>query len=99
MGRVYFWSTPVPSPNPPLYPTIRVMRRSSQCLISAISLAVILAGARYAYSREAVRHTDLDTLYQQINRESFEGKLPKVDVTWDDLTAEDAYGITEYGLG
>jgi predicted SprT family Zn-dependent metalloprotease len=31
---------------------------------------------------------------QQINRESFDGKLPDVEVYWDDLTEKDAYGIT-----
>jgi hypothetical protein len=60
------------------------MRRASQFVISAISLAVILGGTRYAYAREAVRHTNLHALYQEINRESFDGKLPDVEVYWDD---------------
>ena len=72
------------------------MRRSSQFAVFVVCVAVTLGGARYAYAREAVRHTDLDALYQQINRESFDGKLPEVEIYWDDLTEKDAYGITSF---
>ena len=39
---------------------------------------------------------DLQRLYGQVNRESFAGKLPKVPVSWGDLTKDDAYGITHF---
>jgi predicted SprT family Zn-dependent metalloprotease len=70
------------------------MRRASQIAASLACVAIILGGARYAYAREAVRHTDLGALYQDINQKSFDGKLPDVEVQWDDLTTEDAYGMT-----
>jgi predicted SprT family Zn-dependent metalloprotease len=39
---------------------------------------------------------DLHRFYQQVNQESFEGKLPDVPVRWGDLTKDDAYGITHF---
>jgi len=42
---------------------------------------------------------DLHGFYQQINQDSFDGKLPDVRVNWGDLTAADAYGITHFDRG
>jgi hypothetical protein len=56
-------------------------------------LAIISWGAGYAYSRESFHNTDLPALYQRINTESFDGKLPRADVHW--ATLDDAYGQTE----
>lgn len=39
---------------------------------------------------------DLHVLYQHVNRDSFEGKLPDVPVHWGDLTKDDSYGITHF---
>jgi hypothetical protein len=72
------------------------MRRSFQLLICLAAIAVILVGARYAIGREAVRDTNLHDLYQQINQESFGGKLQTVTVNWDDLTKQDAVGMTDF---
>jgi len=57
---------------------------------------VILGGAGYAKSGVAARQMDLHVLYQQVNRDSFEGKLPDVPVHWGDLTKDDSYGITHF---
>jgi len=35
-------------------------------------------------------------VYQQINRESFDGKLRDVVLDWDDLTKPDASGMTDF---
>lgn len=60
--------------------------------VSAVAVAVICCGAKYAYGRERLRHADLRAWYQQINREKFDGKLQDVSVQWADLTADDSYG-------
>jgi len=39
---------------------------------------------------------NLHELYQQINRESFDAKLPYVSVSWADLSAQNADGITSF---
>ena len=72
------------------------MRRSIQFAISVVAVAVILAGARYAIARESLRDTNLHEIYERINQESFDGKLPNVPVTWDDLAKQDALGITDF---
>jgi hypothetical protein len=57
---------------------------------------IILLGTRYAYSRESVHGVNLSARYQQINRESFDAKLPDVSVSWADLPAQNADGITSF---
>ena len=57
---------------------------------------IILLGTRYAYSHESVHNVNLYERYQQINRESFDAKLPYVPVSWADLSAQDADGITSF---
>jgi predicted SprT family Zn-dependent metalloprotease len=65
-------------------------------LVSGVAAAVIIGGAEYAYSRERLSHADLHAWYQQINRESFDGRLQDVSVEWADLTADDSYGVTQF---
>ena len=72
------------------------MRRFFQITVSAVAVVIILLGARYAYSRETIHNVDLYQQYQQINRESFDAKLPYVSVSWSDLSAQDADGITSF---
>jgi 2',3'-cyclic-nucleotide 2'-phosphodiesterase (5'-nucleotidase family) len=72
------------------------VRRFFQITVSAVAVAIILLGARYAYSREAVHTVHLYERYQQINRESFDAKLPYVSVSWADLSAQNADGITSF---
>jgi predicted SprT family Zn-dependent metalloprotease len=66
-----------------------------ELFISAIALAVIVGGARYAVGREQLRRTDLQAVYHQINRDSFDGALPAVSVEWRDLGSNE-YGETDY---
>ena len=72
------------------------MRRFFQITLSAVAVVIILFGTRYAYSREAVHNVNLHERYQQINRESFDAKLPFVSVSWADLSAQNADGITSF---
>jgi hypothetical protein len=72
------------------------VRRFLQITASSIAVAIILLGARYAYSRESFRNANLYERYQQINRESFAAKLPYVSVSWADLSAQNADGITSF---
>ena len=72
------------------------MRRFFQITVSAVAVGIILLGSRYAYSRESVRNVNLYELYQQINRDSFDAKLPYVSVSWADLSAQNADGITSF---
>jgi 2',3'-cyclic-nucleotide 2'-phosphodiesterase (5'-nucleotidase family) len=72
------------------------VRRFFQITASAVAVAIILLGARYAYSREAVHYVNLYERYQQINRESFDAKLPYVSVCWADLSAQNADGINSF---
>ena len=57
---------------------------------------IILLGSRYAYPRESVNNLNLYERYQQTNRESFDAKLPYVSVSWADLSAQNADGITSF---
>jgi hypothetical protein len=57
---------------------------------------LILLGARHAYSRESIHNVNLYERYQQINRESFDAKLPYVSVSWTDLSSQNADGITSF---
>jgi predicted SprT family Zn-dependent metalloprotease len=68
-------------------------------LVSLGGLGVALLGASYADSREQIRPEDLQRFYREINRESFDGKLPDVPVRWGDLMKSDAYGITHFERG
>ena len=72
------------------------MRRFFQIAVSAVAVAIILLGARYAYSREAVHTVNLYERYQQINRESFDAKLPYLSLSWTDLSSQNADGITSF---
>ena len=72
------------------------VRRFFQITGSAVAVVIILLGARYAYSREAVHYVNLYQRYQQINRESFDAKLPYVSVSWADLSAQNADGINSF---
>ena len=72
------------------------MRRFFQITVSVAAVALILLGARYAYSRESVHNVNLYERYQQINRESFDAKLPYVSVSWTDLSSQNADGITSF---
>ena len=72
------------------------MRRFFQITASATAVVIILVGARYAYSLESVHNVNLYERYQQINRESFDAKLPYVSVSWTDLSSENADGITSF---
>src|SRR5260370_16392667 len=67
------------------------MRQRPQISVSLAWLAVIFWGAGYARGRERLRQTDLHTVYQQVNRESFGGELPDVAVKWAELP--DDYGV------
>jgi len=60
-----------------------------------LSLAVICFGVRYAVGRERLRDPEyLQTLYQQTNKEFFDGQLRDVEVKAHDLSEEKAEGIT-----
>jgi predicted SprT family Zn-dependent metalloprotease len=72
------------------------VRRFFQITVSAVAVVIILLGTRYAYSRESVYNANLYARYQQINRESFDAKLPYVSVSWADLSAQNADGITSF---
>jgi len=72
------------------------VRRFIQIMVSIVAALVILFGTRYAYSRETIHNVDLYQQYQQINRESFDAKLPYVSVSWADSSTQDADGITSF---
>jgi hypothetical protein len=72
------------------------VRRFLQITVPAVAVVIILVGARYAYSRESVHNVNLYEKYQQINRENFAAKLPYVSVSWTDLSALNADGITSF---
>jgi len=72
------------------------VRRFIQIMVSIVAVVVILLGTRYAYSRESIHNVDLYQQYQQINLASFDAKLPYVSVSWTDLSAQDADGITSF---
>ncbi len=62
--------------------------RPSEKLVSLVLIAVICGGLTYAHNREAVRDTNVDQVFQQINREYFRGELSGVTVEWADLDEE-----------
>ncbi len=64
-------------------------------LVSLLSLATICFGVRYAVGRERLRRPDyLHALYQETNKEFFDGQLPDVVLKVEDLSASDAEGVT-----
>lgn len=64
-------------------------------LIPLLSVATIFFGVRYAIGREQLRSPDhLHALYQKTNREFFEGKLQDVVLEVEDLSDENAEGVT-----
>lgn len=75
------------------------MRRLALFLVSLGCFGIILGGAGHAASREQIQPMDLHHLYQDVNRDSFDGQLPDVAVRWGDLSKEDAYGITHFEKG
>jgi hypothetical protein len=54
-------------------------------VVSAVSVSVILGGSLYGYRRESLLRTDLHEVYQQINREHFDGQLRDCAIVWDRL--------------
>lgn len=64
-------------------------------LVSLLSLATIVFGVRYAVGRERLRSPDhLHALYQETNKEFFDGKLQDVVLKVEDLSNDDAEGVT-----
>jgi hypothetical protein len=57
-------------------------------LVSIAGLSVIVGGAVYGYDRESLRETNLNSVFQQINREQFGSELAGVTVEWADLDQE-----------
>jgi SprT-like family len=72
------------------------VRRFFQITVSTVGVLIILLGARYTYSRESFHNVNLYERYQQINRESFDAKLPYVSVSWSDLSAQNTDGVTSF---
>jgi len=68
------------------------MRNRIQLGLAVVCLTAIPFGFQYTSGRDRRRDADLLPLYQQINRESFAGKLPPVSVSWANLP--EAYGDT-----
>jgi predicted SprT family Zn-dependent metalloprotease len=71
------------------------VRRLIQLAVSIVAVMTIVAGAAYAYDRESFRDTDLHALYNQMNRDDFQGALPQSQIMWARL--DDAYA--EAGVG
>jgi SprT-like family len=64
-------------------------------LVSLLSLAVICFGVQYAIGREQLRRPDyLHALYQETNKEFFDGQLPDVVVKVENLSEARAEGET-----
>ena len=64
-------------------------------LVSLLSMAVICFGVRYAVGRERLRSPDhVHAMYQETNREFFDGQLPDVVVKVEDLSEARAEGET-----
>jgi len=62
--------------------------------VTLVCLAVLFCGVRYAIARERLRQTDVHSVYEQVNRESFNGSLPDAFVRWSYL--EDKYGEVHF---
>ena len=64
-------------------------------LVALLSLAIICVGVGYAVGRERLRNPKhLHDLYQETNKQFFDGRLPDVEVQVHDLSDEKAEGIT-----
>ena len=64
-------------------------------MLSLLSLAIICFGVGYAVGRERLRDPDhLHSLYQETNKEFFDGQLRDVEVKSHDLSDYEAEGIT-----
>jgi hypothetical protein len=64
-------------------------------MVSLLSLAIICFGVGYAFGREGLRDPDhLHALYQETDKEFFDGQLRDAEVKSHDLTEENAAGIT-----
>ena len=50
--------------------------------VSLAALSVIIGGAAYAYNREQLAKTDLNSVFQQINQQHFDRELSGVRVEW-----------------
>lgn len=68
------------------------MRNRIPLGLAAVCLAAIPFGFQYTSLRDRRRDADLLPLYQQINRDSFAGKLPAISVSWASLP--ESYGDT-----
>jgi SprT-like family protein len=98
-NEVYCWPfeqniRTIPPERHPDYPF--EVRRFFQITASAVAIVTVLLGTRYAYSRESVHGENLYEQYRQVNRESFDAKLPYVSVSWTDLSAQNSDGITSF---
>jgi len=64
-------------------------------LVSLLSLGVICFGVRYAIGRERLRTPEyIHALYQETNKDFFDGQLPDVAVKVEDLSEAKAEGET-----
>jgi hypothetical protein len=65
-----------------------------RALVSLLSLAVICCGVDYAVGRERLRDSDyLHTLYQETNKEFFQGQLADVELKSHELSDYQAEGL------
>jgi len=53
--------------------------------VSVCAILVICSGVAYSYRREHLSRMDLNPVFQQINREYFNGELSGVRVEWSHL--------------
>ena len=60
------------------------MRKWEQ-LVSGCAILVVCSRMAYAYNREHLSRTDLNPVFQEINREYFAGELHGVRVEWRTL--------------
>jgi hypothetical protein len=56
--------------------------------VSLVLVVVICGGLAYAHNRESLRETNLNPVFQQINREAFGGELSGVTIEWSHLDQE-----------
>ena len=66
-------------------------------IITALCLAVIFAGAGYAYSRESLR-ASVPEIYRETNTKFFNGELPPTPIAVVDLSDEDTNGDITLGI-
>lgn len=71
------------------------MRLPINIAASILSLTTIVWGVRFAILQEHRRTPQyLQGIYQELNRQFFEGALPTARVEWADLTNAEAVGLT-----